>query len=404
MADSTIEKIEKSGKAPKHVSVYSTATGTVIEKHFDQGAYVKAGTPLLHVADLTAVWVQVDAYETDLPNIALGQSVALSVRSLPGEVFTGEVAFIDPVVDPRTRTVKVRVEVDNEDGRLRPGMFAEALIETGLDAGTRIVVPASAVLFTGRRSVVYVEVPDQDVPTYEIREIALGPRAGSYYAVSSGLAEGERVVVEGAFALDADLQLRGGDSMMSRPGQEAVEAVALEIPEAFATAMRPVLERYLDIHEALASDEHEKAQDNLRGLVEEVEKIEAEGSRDARETWSTLSQGLADQARKGADADDIAATRAAFEHVSAKVQRMLSVFGNPSEVPVALAHCPMAFKGRGANWVQRGTTIANPYFGSAMHRCGDIEATVKPGEHLVVAASSKAEPTHEHSEHADHSH
>src|SRR5690606_28037673 len=128
-----------------------------------------------------------------------------------------KVTFIDPTLDPSKRTAKVRVVVDSKKGKLRPGMFAEAVVQDATAAGAEppLVVPASAPLFTGHRALVYVEVPNTEAPTYEPRVVRLGPRTGAVYPVVAGLGEGERVVTRGAFALDADLQIRGGASMLS---------------------------------------------------------------------------------------------------------------------------------------------------------------------------------------------
>jgi Cu(I)/Ag(I) efflux system membrane fusion protein len=401
-----ISGVEKSGKAPKDIEVRSSSAGTVIERLVDQGAYVQAGTPLYRVADLSGVWVQMDAYESDLPHLAIGQQVTLTVQSLPGEPFTGKISFIDPVVDHRTRTVQVRVEVDNEEGHLRPGMFAEALIETKTGEMHRLVVPASAVLFTGRRSVVYVEVPKAASPTYELRQVELGPRSGPVYPVRSGLAEGERVVTQGAFVLDADLQLGGGRSMMTLADDVSRGLARIEVPAEFARGLAPMVEDYLTVHEALASDDLDKAKAGLSSLDEHVKKFEATGSRQARDAWDAIAQPLSAHAKHGAGSKDIEDLRAAFEHVGIQVSILLQRFGNVTDRPLAVAHCPMSFEGRGADWVQRGTTIANPYFGSAMHRCGSIEATVKPGEALVLELDPAARPPapeHDHSA-PDHQH
>lgn len=395
--DREITGVEKTGTAPKDIEVRSSSAGTVIERLVDQGAYVQAGTPLYRVADLSGVWLQMDAYESDLPHLAIGQPVTLSVQSIPGEPFTGKISFIDPVVDHRTRTVQVRVEVDNAEGSLRPGMFAEALIETKTGATHDIVVPASAVLFTGRRSVVYVEVPDAEAPTYELRQVELGARSGPVYPVRSGLAEGENVVIQGAFVLDADLQLRGGRSMMTLTDDVSRGLARIEVPVEFARGLAPMVEDYLSVHEALASDASDEAKAALTRLRERAQAFEPTGSREARDAWAAIAQPLAAHAKQGAEATDIEQIRAAFEHVGTQVALLLQRFGNTTDRPLALAHCPMSFEGRGADWVQRGTTIANPYFGSAMHRCGSIEATVKPGEALVVDPETSAPP-------ADHDH
>lgn len=217
--DAEVRSMERAGKPSERVRIRTPFRGTVIERLATQGNYVETGSGLYRVADLSTLWVQLDAYESDLPVLKAGQEVVLRVEALPGELFKGRVTFVDPILDPQTRTARVRIEVNNQDRRLRPGMFVEASVRSDADAEPALeaplVVPATAPLFTGRRSIVYVEVEGTEAPTYEARVVTLGTRMGELYPVLAGLHEGERVVVHGAFAIDADLQIRGGDSMMN---------------------------------------------------------------------------------------------------------------------------------------------------------------------------------------------
>jgi Cu(I)/Ag(I) efflux system membrane fusion protein len=217
--DGELRTMERADKPSERARIRTPFRGTVIERLATQGNYVETGSGLYRVADLSTLWVQLDAYESDLPVLKAGQGVLLRVEALPGEAFKGRVTFVDPVLDPKTRTARVRVEVTNRDRRLRPGMFVEASIQSNADDEATqqapLVIPATAPLFTGRRSVVYVELPEAEEPTYEARVVTLGTRMGDLYPVLAGLHEGERVVIHGAFALDADLQIQGGDSMMT---------------------------------------------------------------------------------------------------------------------------------------------------------------------------------------------
>ncbi|MCP4604695.1 MAG: efflux RND transporter periplasmic adaptor subunit [Proteobacteria bacterium] len=219
--ESDVSRMEKADSPWQQVPIRSQFSGTVLERVATQGAYVQTGAPLYRVADLSSVWVQLDAYESDLPRLALKQKVALKVEAFPDEIFEGKVGFIDPTLDPVRRTARVRVEVRNKKGKLRPGMFTKATVHGGKgstdDQERPLLVPKSAPIFTGRRSLVYVEVPDANAPTYEARVVRLGPLSNDTYPVIAGLGSGERVVINGAFVLDADLQIRGGNSMMTAP-------------------------------------------------------------------------------------------------------------------------------------------------------------------------------------------
>jgi len=383
--DEQIQRVETTGAAPRHVEIRSPFSGTVLERRVEEGDYVSAGTPLFDIADLTRVWIQIDAYESDLPHIQVGQEVLVSVESLPEEPFVGKIAFIDPVVDKRMRTTRVRVEVDNKSGQLRPGMFAEAVVEAGAEHKlSQLVIPSSAPLFTGRRSVVYVEAPGASRPSYELREVRLGPRSGPFYPVLAGLSEGERVVSQGAFVIDADLQLSGGRSMMTLPDDTAATPREPRLPVEFQRALRPVLEAYVMLEGKLAADDFEGARKDLDRLAGAVNDAHPPGPRQARDAWQGLASGLAGHARHAASATDEGEIRSVFEHISKEVEELLRRFGNPLDEPLRVIFCPMAFDSRGATWVQRDEPVQNPYYGQAMLRCGELRATVLPGELLAV--------------------
>ncbi len=390
-----ISEIERSGKAPEKINIRSPFSGTVVERHVEEGQYVSAGTPLFSIANLTEVWVQIDAYESDLPYLQVGQEVELMVEAVPGEVFTGKVGFIDPVLDKRNRTARVRVEVANREGLLSPGMFAQARILAGGESSkSQLVVPSSAPLFTGRRSVVYIEVPNRARPTFELREVRLGPKAGPVYPVLSGLIEGDRVVSRGAFLLDADLQLSGGRSMMTLiDDSEFEKEPPLRVTKAFLESIAPVVDAYLGAQEKLAADDFEGAKEALAQLGREVNEIEPPGSREALEAWQESASVFVSHVRHVAKSEDIGGMRSAFEMLSMEIERVLERFGNPSADPVRLAFCPMAFDSRGARWVQRDGPLQNPYYGEAMLRCGEWRANILPGERLPRGATANDAPS-----------
>ena len=215
-----IAGIERDGQVRDHVTFTAPIGGVVVEKEVREGQYVETGMRLFTVADLSNVWVQLDAYESDLAWLQVGQEVEIEVEAYPGEMSKGTIAFMDPVLDPATRTVKIRVEVPNGDGRLKPEMFATArVLATVAGEGdvAPLVIPATAPLVTGVRAVVYVAVPGRE-GVFEGREIVLGPRAGVYFVVREGLQEGENVVVQGAFKIDSSLQIQGKPSLMAPEG------------------------------------------------------------------------------------------------------------------------------------------------------------------------------------------
>jgi membrane fusion protein, copper/silver efflux system len=270
LADTQISQIEKQESPSSHLTIQAPSGGIVIEKLKQQGDYVKTGERIYTVADLSHVWVQLDAYESDLVWLRYGQEAAFTTEAYPGETFRGRVAFIDPILDDRKRTVKIRVNVSNPEGKLKPNMFVRGIAQAEIASGGNVidadlagkwispmhpeivkdrpgkcdvcgmplvraeslgyvsseslqtapplVIPASAVLWTGTRAVVYVEVPETAQPTYEGREIVLGARAGDHYLVRSGLREGQLVVTHGSFKIDSALQIQAKPSMMTPEG------------------------------------------------------------------------------------------------------------------------------------------------------------------------------------------
>ncbi|MEO0599950.1 MAG: efflux RND transporter periplasmic adaptor subunit [Myxococcota bacterium] len=377
-----VERMATATEPTRSVSIRSPFGGTVIERAATEGAYVETGATLYRIADLGQLWVQLDAYESDLPRLATGQSVELVVEALPGERFEGRVGFIEPTIDAQRRTARVRVEVDNASGRLRPGMFAEALVSTGSPgADAPLVVPHTAPLFTGRRSVVYVEVPTSTGPAFEPRTVRLGPRLGDVYPVVSGLSRGERVVSRGAFALDADLQIRGGHSMMSTPDDTTEGPEPTTLTPGQRRTLAPVLRRYLDVQRGLAEDDHAKAVRSARALQTALDAVALPAS--SEDVWTPLAEHLDAHANHVAGSADIEGARAGFEPLSAAIEHLLTTFGNPIDEPVHVAFCSMAKGNQGARWVQTGKTIDNAYFGATMRTCGELRAAVVPNGYLT---------------------
>lgn len=219
LTDEQIAAIESSGAAPSTLAIVSNTTGVVMERLVNEGDYVSRGTILYRIADLSKVWVMFDAYESDLQFLKKNDKMKFTLKAYPGTEFSGTIAFIDPVIDPVTRVAKVRVEADNRSGKLKPEMFATGIVQSALSGyGNELVIPRSAVLWTGVRSVVYVKQPGSDEPVFRMREVTLGPSLGDGWIVKSGLTEGEKIVTNGAFSVDAAAQLEGKPSMMNREG------------------------------------------------------------------------------------------------------------------------------------------------------------------------------------------
>jgi len=423
--DEQIGKIESSGKSVTHITIYSPMGGVVIHKNAAEGLYVETGTQIYQVADLSQLWVMLDAYESDLPWIRYGQDVNFTAEAYPGEVFKGKISFIDPVLNDMTRTVKLRVNVENADSKLKPGMFVRATVRSGVAEGGRImdpdmagkwicpmhpavvkteagscdicgmdlvtteslgyvvdtpneaplVIPASAPLITGTRAVVYVRLPDKEKPTFEGRQVTLGPRAGEHYLVKEGLAEGELVVTKGNFKIDSALQIQAKPSMMS--AESSPKDKVLEVSDEFRGQIWVIVKKYLSLHEALAADNKEDAVKAAKSAIESLSQVNMNLlSGESHDVWMDRSAKISKALNAIQQAADINAARKAFETLSNESIAVVERFGIPETQQLYRIHCPMAFNKKGADWLQADKEIRNPYFGASMLKCGEIVKTI----------------------------
>ncbi len=432
ITDEQIEHIEETGEIIDRLTIKSPRDGVVVERRKDQGDYVNEGEPVYRVADLSKVWVRLEAYESDLPWVHFGQDITFTAdNALPGEEFQGRIVFVDPVLDRGRRTVKLRANVPNPDGRLRPGMFLRGVLKARLTAEGRaakpddlagkwisplypeniadgpgscpdsgvdlvraeelgyaeaepenekypLVIPRSAPLITGERAIVYVKVPDDELIVYEGREITLGPRAGDYYHVRDGIEEGELVVVKGNFKLDSELQLDARPSMMSPPEEDDVVEPVWEVDEAFLEELQDVISGYLDIVDALAEDDFEGAQYHAETAVETLEEIDTAPLDDIMmSAWEESAGGFEHMLHHIHHAADIEEARTAFEKVTIALEKVFNQFGMPPGLTLYRMHCPMAFGNEGADWFSNVEEVLNPYFGESMLRCGEVVETLE---------------------------
>jgi Cu(I)/Ag(I) efflux system membrane fusion protein len=211
ITEDQIEELERTRSGPRTTTILAPATGTVLRKMVQEGQYVQQGQTLFDIADLTTMWMYAEVYEYELPFLELGQEVQITTESHPGRTFVGYVRFIDPFVNSKTRSVAIRVHFSNRDGSLRPELFGRAVVESSL--GSELVIPASAVVNTGRRQVVWEEIePHRFTP----RHVVLAHRVGDWYQVLEGLESGAMLASSGGFLLDSESQLKamaGGSAM-----------------------------------------------------------------------------------------------------------------------------------------------------------------------------------------------
>ncbi|GIV33743.1 MAG: cation transporter [Chitinophagales bacterium] len=219
LTDKQIDAIENSGRKQENFPVVADVSGVVISKQVKLGDYILRGQTIYQIADLSKVWVLFDVYESDLPWVKKGDKVEFTIPSLPGEQFSGTITFIDPVIHPKTRVASARVEIANPGMKLKPEMFASGRVSSILKTEpAAVIIPRTAVLWTGERSLVYVKQTTDKGIHFIMREVVLGPSVKDGYIVKSGLHAGEEIATKGTFSIDAAAQLAGKKSMMNPEG------------------------------------------------------------------------------------------------------------------------------------------------------------------------------------------
>lgn len=389
LSDKQIDRIEQQSEPELYFDVLSPVSGTVMKRHVSAGDYVKTGEPMFMVSDLSRLWVVFDAYEDDLPWIRVGDSIEFTVRSVPGKTFLSEVAFIDPFIDSKTRTAGLRVEADNRSGELKPGMFAGAkLYSTTADKSDELMIPRSAILWTGKRSVVYVKVEDSESPAFTYREIETGARVGDYYLVASGLEEGEEIATNGVFKIDAAAQLEGKKSMINPGGgkvstghdhgnmEMGSDDLSQETPSLFRDQLTAFYDAYVSMKDAFVETDAGKVKSRSRDAIKALEDVDMtllEG--DAHMQWMDQLEGLEKTLELISESDDIEKQRKAFLELNNTFYRTVKTFGLNRDT-VYYQYCPMADNDQGGYWFSNEEEIRNPYFGDMMLKCGEVRETI----------------------------
>jgi len=509
ITEEQIEELEGTQKPQNNLTIFAPIGGTIIHKNAIEGMYFKTGDKLFTIVDLSRVWLYLDIYEYDLPWVRYGQEIEVLAESYPGEVFHGKVVFIDPFLNETTRAVKVRINMDNHEGKLKPGMYVNARlkaklgskgviidaeimgkymcpmhpdvisdkegkcpecgmkleliggrtgmfvpgliqshydcpmqcegsasdepgncprckmvlienkgdnvqgedkvyvcsehieVQTGLasscpscqknlkkssEAGV-LAVPHSAVLITGRRNIVYVE---EEVGRYAMREVVLGPKADGYYPVVKGLNAGEKVVTEGNFLIDSQMQLLGKPSLLFREGSSLEKPITAEKGEAQSEEDKhstihiidkPVLKQvtgdmlanYYRIAEKLTNDSIEAIGEELDLIINNSRKIKEmqldipEGSLETlSEIAGKIGSGAAEMKGHGLEG-----ARERFRGLSLSMISYLKAL--QEDINGAgksyVYYCSMA----DASWLQKAEGTRNPYYGSSMLKCGSVK-------------------------------
>ena len=378
-----LRALEARGKPLKTISISSPQNGVVIEKQAFEGMRVTPGTTAYRIADLSRVWVMATIYEYQSRQIELGQQATMTLTYLPGEKFEGKVVYIYPFLEEQTRQLKVRLEFENPDQKLKPGMYA-TVVFAGTKTESRALVSRSAVIDTGERQVAFVAKGEG---RFEPRTVHMGAETDDgKVEILDGLRPGEQVVVSGQFLIDSEARMREALAKMmkgtpaseaTKPQAPAVESSSIQLPEAANHALGAVIDGYLAVGHALAQDDTTDLGVSARKMAEAMDALLATQVPDEPHFWHEHAEakGVKQGAQALARANTVAEARATYATLSADVSRLLHTTGVPKNYEKKLvdAHCPMypANSKKGSVWVQPKGSIRNPYFGQAMLTCSD---------------------------------
>jgi Cu(I)/Ag(I) efflux system membrane fusion protein len=359
LSDQWIDALESRGEAQAYFDLVAETGGTIIDLAVSEGDAVKKGQVLYRSADLSKVWAQLDGYENNLESVSVGQRVLLNSPSLSMFSSEGTISFIDQVINEKTRIYNIRVEVLNDRGILKPGMFVRATLESPNSSGLQI--PTSAVLWTGKRSLVYVQTTSS---IFELREVEVIQENSDYYIVLSGLSEGESVVVSGAFQIDASAQLRGLESMMSYQ-LEASESIAPFTAQE-DSMMSVLVQPYLTLKDELVrSDANAVSATAKEMLVLLSDKKYAFSRSNLKSLLESIQK-----------AEDIEEQRELFRLISNEMIQWASSTQSVSS-KLYVQFCPMANNNKGAKWLSSEEQIRNPFYGDAMLTCGSVVEVIE---------------------------
>jgi len=388
VSDQEINALEKSRKATETLVLRSPFAGVVEDVPMKQGMSVKMGDRLLGVMDLSRLWLWADFYENEVGLLRVGQKLDISLPAFPGKKFEGQIGAIDRRLDAMKRTTRVRVDLDNPQDELRPGMFAN--VELKIDGGEGLTVPVDAVLPTGSRSLVFV---DKGAGKLEPRFIRVGRSfsqidsnggEASYDEVLEGLSEGERVVSSANFLIDAESRIQGAlktwdvESETKEKNSPGTPAQGRKTPldQNAVPAFQSVLGAYDRIHESLVKDQIDgvaaqavSLRASIRQLISSTpERMKEEGYRNALAKLRRTAEGF--------DARNLEDARAQFGYFSADLIAFLKGYPALVERPIYTITCPM-WKESPAQWVQTTAQVKNPFLGKQMPDCGQVSGPLE---------------------------
>lgn len=408
ITEQQIAALQKSDKPAKTMTIRSPHTGVVIMKHANEGMKVNPGMQVYRIADLSKVWTMVTLYEQQLPFVTVGQAAVMTLPYIPGQTFEGKVIYVYPYLETKTRQVKVRLEFDNPNMLLKPGMFVNVELRGTLAKKTTLA-PRSAVIDTGERTVAFVSLGEGK---FEPRDVQLGPETeNGRVQILDGLKPGEMVVTSGQFLIDSEAKMREALAKMIKGDMAAdqqavadvIDTAHLEsLPPEAAAKINQLLDAYFAIGKTLAADKTQGIADPARAIASTINtllKIEIPG---APHFWhnhdeAATVRGKALEMIKAANIKD---ARLIYADLSIALSKLTKATGVPASYAktVQELHCPMYREGQGGSaWLQKSGDVRNPYFGSTMLRCFDRRVALP-----VTGGSDKPKTPASDHDHGDH--
>ncbi len=387
ITEAQIKELEARGTPAKSMTMLSPFTGIVTAKHANEGMRVDLGMRVYQIADLSKIWVMVSLYEYQLPFIEEGQQAIMTLPYIPGKTFTGTITYIYPYLDPKTRQINVRLEFDNPDNLLKPGMFASIELKSTLSED-RTLAPRSAIIDTGTQQVALVSLGEG---RFEPRDVTMGVETDNdMVEIIDGLKPGDMVVTSGQFLLDSEARVRDALAKMIRGDQAAAQPAVVQtarapqaagdagtIPAHAQSMLADMLDAYFIMQEALASDDTEPLSTPAQHLADKAQALHdmhMPGMDAFSQRFNDDLTLIASIARQLASTTDLKEARNLFYDISLALTRIAETTGVPPTVKVQVQklHCPMYKGGQGGStWLQPAGSVKNPYMGSKMLECFD---------------------------------
>ncbi|MCH2196963.1 efflux RND transporter periplasmic adaptor subunit [Kordia sp.] len=376
LSEAQIQQIETLKKVSSKFPIYASVSGVVSKKLVEEGNHIMEGSALFKVSNLNTVWASFDAYENQIANLKKGDAITITTNANPNEELQAKITFIDPVLNTNTRTVAVKVELNNREQNLKPGMFVTGILNTKTTKNTALTIPKSAVLWTGKRSLVYVKKSANE-PVFEAREVVLGTMQGEYYQVISGLDPAEEIVTNGAFTVDAAAQLQGKKSMLNASKETSSNSMTpkkVTVNAAYEKAFLPSIKAYLELKDALVQSDVKQSVAKSIAFRKALEQLTVEQRKETDLYWAVLHK----TSKSINENTPIERHRKNFQIISNHLIELVQNF-NHLETQLTIQFCPMADDNKGAYWISNEQQIRNPYFGDAMLTCGSVKQVLGVG-------------------------